>query len=204
MPGVRWRGRLTPRVSGRYQLGVLATCRTQINLNGSMVAFSRYHYRDEMADPRLRKSEWLELQAMKTGARKKNDDFIGSQFKLRVAAIPVQAGLDRWLKLDKGSFLGREALEAVRASGGPKRKIVGLEMLERGIARDGYAVFDLDGNSIGAVTSGSPAPFLKTNIAMALVSTGVAASGADVLVDVRGSRVRAKQVPLPFYKRPKK
>jgi aminomethyltransferase len=116
----------------------------------------------------------------------------------------LEAGLDRWLKLDKGPFLGRDALLAVQASGGPKRKIVGLEMQERGIARDGYEVFDLDGNSIGTVTSGSPAPFLKTNIAMALVPASVVASGADVLVDVRGNRVRAKQTPLPFYKRPKK
>jgi aminomethyltransferase len=77
-------------------------------------------------------------------------------------------------------------------------------MQERGIARDGYEVFDLDGNSIGTVTSGSPAPFLKTNIAMALVPASVVASEADVLVDVRGNRVRAKQTPLPFYKRPKK
>jgi aminomethyltransferase len=115
-----------------------------------------------------------------------------------------EAGLDRWLKLDKGSFIGREALAAVQAAGGPARKIVGLEMLDRGIARDGYSVHDLDGNRIGTVTSGSPAPFLKTNIAMALVPTTVAASGADVIVECRANKVRAKQVPLPFYKRPKK
>ncbi len=115
-----------------------------------------------------------------------------------------EAGLDRWLKLDKGSFIGREALVAVQAEGGPKRRIVGLEMVERGIARDGYSVCDLDGNRIGTVTSGSPAPFLKTNIAMALVPASVAASGADVIVECRANRVRAKQVPLPFYKRAKK
>jgi aminomethyltransferase len=116
----------------------------------------------------------------------------------------LEAGLDRWLKLDKGSFIGRDALEAVKKSGGPQRKVVGLEIVERGIARDGYPVLSLDGEAIGSVTSGSPAPFLKTNIAMALVKTDVASSGADVLVDVRGNRVRAKQVSLPFYKRPKK
>jgi aminomethyltransferase len=116
----------------------------------------------------------------------------------------LEAGLDRWLKLDKGSFIGRDALEAVRASSGPKRKIVGLEMIERGIGRDGYFVLSLDGDRIGAITSGSPAPFLKTNIAMALVPAEVAASGSDVLVEVRGNRVRAKQVPIPFYKRAKK
>jgi aminomethyltransferase len=115
-----------------------------------------------------------------------------------------EADLDRWLKLDKGEFIGREALLAVQAAGGPKRRLVALEMVERGIARDGYAVLDLDGNEIGAVTSGSPAPFLKTNIAFALVPTAVAAGGADVLVQVRANRVRAKQVPAPFYKRAKK
>jgi aminomethyltransferase len=65
-------------------------------------------------------------------------------------------------------------------------------------------VLSLDGEPIGQVTSGSPAPFLKTNIAMALVPMGIADSGSDVLVDVRGNRVRARQVQLPFYKRPKK
>jgi aminomethyltransferase len=115
-----------------------------------------------------------------------------------------EAGLARWLKLDKGDFIGRDALLAIQADGGPKRKIIGLETVERGIARDCYPVLSLDGEPIGQVTSGSPAPFLKTNIAMALVPMGIADSGSDVLVDVRGNRVRARQVQLPFYKRPKK
>jgi aminomethyltransferase len=116
----------------------------------------------------------------------------------------LEAGLDRWLKLDKGDFIGRDALLAVQAAGGPGLKIVGLEMIERGIARDGYEVHDLAGIRIGRVTSGSPAPFLKTNIAMALVPTSVAASGVDLIVECRANKVRAKQVPLPFYKRAKK
>jgi aminomethyltransferase len=116
----------------------------------------------------------------------------------------LEAGLTHWLKLDKGNFIGRDALLAVQASGGPKRKIIGLEMVDRGIARDGYPVLDLAGHEIGVVTSGSPAPFLKTNIAMALVLAEFAASGRDVLVQVRANQVRAKQVPLPFYKRPRK
>ncbi|HUH64393.1 MAG TPA: glycine cleavage system aminomethyltransferase GcvT [Terracidiphilus sp.] len=116
----------------------------------------------------------------------------------------LEAGLNHWLKLEKGDFLGREALLAVQAAGGPKRRIVGLEMVDRGIGRDGYPVFDLEGKEIGVVTSGSPAPFLKTNIAMALVPTEVAASGSDVMVQCRANPVRAKQVPIPFYKRPKK
>ena len=116
----------------------------------------------------------------------------------------LEAGLNRWLKLDKGEFIGRDALQAVQTAGGPKRKVIGLEMVERGIARDGYQVYSIQGEPIGAITSGSPAPFLKTNIAMALVPTAVAESGSDVLVNVRGNRVRAKEVPIPFYKRPKK
>lgn len=117
----------------------------------------------------------------------------------------LEAGLDRWLKLDKGSFIGQEALQAVQAQGGPKRKIIGLEMIDRGIARDGYPVLNIDGQQVGVVTSGSPSPFLKTNIAMALVPAELAASGSDVLVQVRpNQQARAKQVPLPFYKRAKK
>jgi aminomethyltransferase len=114
-----------------------------------------------------------------------------------------EAGLERWLKLEKGDFIGREALLAVQAAGGPQRKIVALEMVERGIGRDGYPVLGLEGNEIGVLTSGSPSPFLKTNIALALLPATVAASGEDVLVQVRANRVRAKQVRLPFYKRPK-
>jgi aminomethyltransferase len=116
----------------------------------------------------------------------------------------LEAGLDRWLKLDKGEFIGKRALEEVKANGGPARKLIGLEMVERGIARDGYSVLSLDGQRTGQVTSGSPAPFLKTNIAFALVPAAVAASGEDVLVQVRPNQTaRAKQVPAPFYKRPK-
>jgi aminomethyltransferase len=116
----------------------------------------------------------------------------------------LEAGLDRWLKLEKGNFIGREALLAVQARGGPKRRIVGLEMCERGIARDGYPVLSLNGENIGTITSGSPSPFLKTNIAFALVPAEVATNGGEVLVEVRGNQVRAKQVPVPFYKRQKK
>lgn len=114
-----------------------------------------------------------------------------------------EAGLERWLKLEKGDFIGRDALLAVQSAGGPALRIVGLEMIESGIARDGYQVLSLVGEPVGRVTSGSPAPFLKTNIAMALVDTAAAAAGGDLLVDVRGKRVRARQTPLPFYKRAK-
>ncbi|HUN86436.1 MAG TPA: glycine cleavage system aminomethyltransferase GcvT, partial [Terracidiphilus sp.] len=96
-----------------------------------------------------------------------------------------EGGLTHWLKLDKGEFIGRSALLAVQEAGGPRRRVAGLEMVERGIARDGYTVLSLEGDSIGQVTSGSPAPFLKTNIALALLPVEVVAGGGDVLVDVR-------------------
>jgi len=116
-----------------------------------------------------------------------------------------ESGLDRWLKLEKDSdFLGRSTLQAIKDSGGPSRKLVGLEMVERGIARDGYPVLNEAGEQIGVITSGSPAPFLKTNIAYAYVPTSVAENKEDVFVQVRSNKVRAKQVLAPFYKRPKK
>jgi aminomethyltransferase len=115
-----------------------------------------------------------------------------------------EGNLDRWLKLDKGEFIGRQALLDIQAAGGPARKLIALEMVERGIARDGYPVLNLEGQPIGQITSGSPAPFLKTNIAFALVPTAISQSGEDVLVQVRPAQTaRAKQVLAPFYKRPK-
>ena len=115
-----------------------------------------------------------------------------------------EAGLDRYCKLEKGPFVGSEALAAVKANGGPKRRLVGLEIVERGIARDGYGVFDEAGQQIGFVTSGSPAPFLKKNIALAYVPPDRMAMDTEVFVQCRSNSVRAKVVPLPFYKRPRK
>jgi aminomethyltransferase len=115
-----------------------------------------------------------------------------------------EANLGRYCKLDKGSdFVGRDALVEIEKSGGPERRLVGLEMIERGIGRDGYRVLSLDGERIGEVTSGSPAPFLKKNIALAYVPVAYTDIGTEVGVEIRGQSVRAKVVPTPFYKRPK-
>ncbi|HLV87578.1 MAG TPA: glycine cleavage system aminomethyltransferase GcvT [Candidatus Sulfotelmatobacter sp.] len=114
-----------------------------------------------------------------------------------------EAGLDRFCKMEKPEFVGRAALEQAKAAG-VKRSLVGLEMTERGIARDGYKVLDSDGRAIGYVTSGSPAPFLKKNIALAYVPTELAAVGTPVKVEIRGQGAGAVVVPTPFYKRPKK
>ena len=114
-----------------------------------------------------------------------------------------EAGLGRYAKLDK-EFVGREALLQIQAAGGPKRKLVGLEMIERGIGRDGYPVFSLDGERIGEITSGSPSPFLKKNIALAYVPVELSAVDTEVAVEIRGQMVKAKVVAVPFYKKPKK
>jgi len=114
-----------------------------------------------------------------------------------------QAGLDRFCKMEKPDFIGRSALEKAKAEG-VKSTLVGLEMVDRGIARDQYRVLDDQGREIGYVTSGSPAPFLKKNIALAYLRPEYAAIGSTVKVEIRGQGVRAQVVPTPFYKRPKK
>ena len=114
-----------------------------------------------------------------------------------------EAGLDRFCKMEKPEFIGRPALERAKAAG-LKRTLVGLEMVERGIARDGYRVLDDAGAEIGYVTSGSPAPFLKKNIALAYVPPRFSEVGTGIKVEIRGQGVKAQVVPTPFYKRPKK
>ena len=114
-----------------------------------------------------------------------------------------EAGLDRFCKMEKSDFIGREALEKAKAEG-TKRTLVGLEMIDRGIARDGYKVLDAAGREIGYVTSGSPAPFLKKNIALAYVPTEFGPLGTELKVEIRGQGVRAQVVPTPFYKKPKR
>ena len=114
-----------------------------------------------------------------------------------------EAGLDRFCKMEKPEFVGRAALEKAKALG-VNRTLVGLEMVERGIARDGYRVLDDGGREIGCVTSGSYAPFLKKNIALAYVPPEFGSVGSTVRVEIRGQGVKAQVVPTPFYKRPKK
>src|SRR5437016_5876539 len=104
-----------------------------------------------------------------------------------------EAGLDRFCKIDKPELIGRDALERARGEG-LKRTLVGLEMIERGIARDGYKVLDEAGKEIGYVTSGSPAPFLKKNIVLAYVPPSHAQIGARVKVENRAQDVAGQAV----------
>jgi aminomethyltransferase len=114
-----------------------------------------------------------------------------------------EAGLDRYCKMEKRDFIGRTAL-AKAAAAAPKRTLVGLEMIERGIARDEYKVFDAAGEEVGVITSGSPSPTLGKNIALAYVPPALAALGTNLFVEVRTQRVKARVVATPFYKRAKK
>jgi aminomethyltransferase len=114
-----------------------------------------------------------------------------------------EARLDRFVKMDKGDFIGRSALEKAKADG-VKRTLVALESIDRGIPRDGYRVLDEAGNEIGYVASGSYAPFLKKNIALAYVPVERSALDSVVAVEIRNQPVKCKVVPIPFYKRPKK
>jgi aminomethyltransferase len=114
-----------------------------------------------------------------------------------------EAGLDRYCKMEKGEFIGREALQKARGAG-LRRSLVGLEMVDRGIARDGYCCLDEAGAPMGVVTSGSPSPTLGKNIALAYVATKFAGLGTMILVEIRSQPCRAQVVATPFYKRSRK
>lgn len=113
----------------------------------------------------------------------------------------LEANLGWICKLDKGDFTGRDALASQKTEG-VKRKLVGFEVTDRGIARDHQEVV-IDGNRVGHVTSGSPAPFLKKNIGLAYVPVEYASVGQAIQINVRGRLVGAQITKTPFYKRNK-
>ncbi|HEX8247266.1 MAG TPA: glycine cleavage system aminomethyltransferase GcvT [Pyrinomonadaceae bacterium] len=114
---------------------------------------------------------------------------------------PLEAGLGWICKLNKGEFIGRDVL-ARQKQEGLKRKLVGFEMIDRGIGRDGCDVY-IEGEKAGFVSSGSPAPYLKKNIGLAFVPAEFANVGQEIKIDVRGKHLAAQIVPTPFYKREK-
>src|SRR5690349_9291605 len=114
-----------------------------------------------------------------------------------------EAGLDRYCKMEKGDFIGRAALERAKAAG-VTRALVGIEMIDRGIARDEYCCCNETGERIGVVTSGSPSPTLGKNIALAYLPPAYAAVGTILYVEIRGQKYKAQVVATPFYKRQKK
>ena len=112
---------------------------------------------------------------------------------------PFEAGLDWIVKLEKGPFLGREALVRQQAEG-IRRKLVGFEMTGRGIARHGYPVW-AGGREVGLVTSGTHAPTLGKPLGMGYVPVEVAGSGSKIEVEIRDQKVAAQVVDTPFYRR---
>ena len=115
---------------------------------------------------------------------------------------PLEAGIGFVVKLNKeADFIGREALAAQKENGIP-RKLVGIEMIDKGIPRHGYPVY-ADGEKIGQVTTGTQSPTLKKNIGLALISSEYAVVGTELEVEIRNKRLKAVTVETPFYKRSK-
>ncbi len=122
--------------------------------------------------------------------------------ELTESTDPIHAGLGWAVKLDKGDFVGREAIRKATAdTAKPVR--VGLEIEGKRAAREGCPITGADGAPVGTVTSGSLCPWLDKSLAMGYVSPQVASVGSALDVDVRGTKLPATVVPLPFYKRKK-
>jgi len=112
---------------------------------------------------------------------------------------PLEAGLGWIVGWEKTAFVGADALRAQKAAGAAQ-KIVGFELLDPGIARQGHDVYAGDAN-IGIVTSGTQTPFLRKSIGLAYLPPAWTSAGTEIAIDIRGRMARARLVPLPFYKR---
>ncbi len=110
---------------------------------------------------------------------------------------PLEAGLGFFVKLNKENFIGKEAL-AKQKSEGLQRKIVGFEMIDRGIPRNNYEVY-AEGKKIGYVTTGSFSPTLKKNIGLALINSAYSKEGTEIEILIRNKNSKAKVIKKPFY-----
>jgi len=117
------------------------------------------------------------------------------------STTPLEADLGWIVKLEKGDFMGRDVLEREKSEG-PRRKLVGFEMIDRGIARHGYPIVD-GKEEIGVVTSGTHSPTLKKPIGLAYLPLDKSSPGTEFTVLIRGKEARARVIPTPFYKRAK-
>lgn len=193
---------------------------TEVNLNGKKALVSRTGYTGEdgfeiYCDPKDAVALWREiLEAGKEegviacglGARdtlrfEANLPLYGQELSATIS--PLEAGMGFAVKLGKESdFIGKDALIQQKENG-LARKIVGIEMIDRGIPRHGYLVFSGE-EQIGEVTTGTQSPTSKRNIGLALLPAAYAVLGQEVEVEIRGKRLKAKVSSTPFYKREKK
>lgn len=119
--------------------------------------------------------------------------------ELSETVSPLEAGLGFFVKLDKGQFIGRETLARQKSEGVP-RKLVGVELIDRGIPRSHYPVYAGD-SRIGEITSGTQSPTSKRNLGLALIDSSHASIDTELTVEIRGKRLKAKVVKTPFYKK---
>jgi len=114
---------------------------------------------------------------------------------------PLAARLGYFVRFDKGDFIGRQALLKVKEEG-PTKCLVGFELIDRGIPRHGYAIYDAQGEQrLGVVTSGAPSPTLGKPLGLGYVPPAYAKVGTELTIQIRNRKLRARTVRLPFYKR---
>ena len=201
-----------PRVLGLPRMGVTETkfagcdvivARTGYTGEDGVELFTRTADARTVWDALIASGEPLGISPIGLGAR----DTLRLEARLSLygneideTTNPLEAGIGWTVKLDKGPFIGREALQRVKALG-LWRKLVGIEMVGRGIARHGYPVLDAAGKAVGHVTSGSPSLSLHKNIGLCYVPVALSKIGSKLAVEIRGIAVEATVVQTPFYKR---
>ncbi|MGQ8872495.1 glycine cleavage system aminomethyltransferase GcvT [Paenibacillus sp. TSA_86.1] len=119
--------------------------------------------------------------------------------ELSPTVSPLEAGLGMFVKLNAGPFIGHEALFQQK-NDGPARKLIGIEVLERGIPRPHYPIY-ADGVQIGEVTTGTQSPTLKRNLGLALIDSNYTALGTALEIEIRGKKLKAEVIKTPFHKR---
>jgi aminomethyltransferase len=119
--------------------------------------------------------------------------------ELSVDISPIEAGIGMFVKLDKEEFNGQEALQEQKTNG-PKRRIVGFEMVDRGVARAEYPIL-VEGSYVGVVTTGTYAPSLDKNLGLGIIQAEYAKVGQKIDIEIRGKNVSAQVISKPFYKR---
>ncbi|KGE20471.1 glycine cleavage system aminomethyltransferase GcvT [Paenibacillus wynnii] len=119
--------------------------------------------------------------------------------ELSADITPLEAGVQFFVKLDNADFIGRDALLQQKEAGLPRR-LVGLEMIDRGIPRSHYPVY-ADGVKVGEVTTGTQSPTLKRNLGLALLDSAYSELGTEVYVEIRGKQLKAVVIKAPFYKK---